>query len=195
MIHLFEADHNFSLKLLWGHWLVYQGKDNKCFGHQQYGSRPRHQVIDAVHKKTLTYDLSRIMHPALLMFDNDACGCFDRIIVALANIAALCLAFPQSAVQMHAKALTGMQYFVKMAHGLLDAFYKVTHLFLLFGMGQGSGASPAIWLTIVICLLLALTAMAPIAMTFMDPWGNIFDERNADSYVDDMSHTCCTGSG
>ena len=32
--------------------------------------------------------------------------------------------------------------------------------------------------------------MAPIAMTFMDPWGNIFDEQNADSYVDDMSLGC-----
>ena len=91
---------------------------------------------------------------------------------------------------MHAKALIGMQYFVKLAHGFSDAFYKVTHLLLLFGMGQGSGASPAIWLTIVICLLSALTAMAPIAMTFMDPWGNIFDEQNADSYVDDTSLGC-----
>ena len=97
VIHLFKADYNFSLKLLWGHWLIYQGEDNKCFGHQQYGSRPHHQAIDAVHKKTLTYDLSRIMHLALLMFDNDASGCFDRIIVALATIAAFCLAFPRSA--------------------------------------------------------------------------------------------------
>ena len=43
-------------------------------------------------------------------------------------------------------------------------------------MGQGSGASPAIWLTIVICLLSALMAMAPIAMTFMDPWQDVLDE-------------------
>ena len=190
VIHLFKADYNFSLKLLWGHRLVYQGEDNKCFGHQQYGSRPQHQAIDAVHKKMLTYDLSRTMHLALLIFDNDASGCFNRIIVALATIAALQLAFPWSAMQMHAKALIGMQYFVKTAHSFLDAFYKVTHLFQLFGMGQGSGASPAIWLTIVICFLSALTAMAPITMTFMDPWGNIFDEQNVESYVDDMSLGC-----
>ena len=113
---------------------------------------------------------------ALLMFDNDASGCFDQIIVALATIAALHLTFPWTAAQMHAKALIGMKYFVKMAHGLSEAFYKVTPSFLLLGMGQGSGASPAIWLTIVICLLSALTAMAPITMTFMDPWQDIFDE-------------------
>ena len=73
-----------------------------------------------------------------------------------------------------------MKYFVKMAHSISEAFYKVTPSFLLFGMGQGSGASPAIWLTIV----------APIAMTFLDPWQDVFDEQNVDSYVDDTSLRC-----
>jgi hypothetical protein len=61
VIHLFEADYNFCLKLLWGCRLVYQGEDNNCFSQQQYGSQPHHQAIDAVHKKTLSYDLSCIM--------------------------------------------------------------------------------------------------------------------------------------
>ena len=91
---------------------------------------------------------------------------------------------------MHAKALIGIKYFVKMAHGISEAFYKVTPSFLLFGMGQGSGVSPVIWLTIVICLLSALTAMAPIAMTFLDPWQDVFDEQNADSYIDNTSLGC-----
>jgi hypothetical protein len=30
VIHLFEADYNFTLKLLWGKRLVYQGEDNNC---------------------------------------------------------------------------------------------------------------------------------------------------------------------
>ena len=190
MIHLFEVDYNFCLKLLWGCHLVYYGEDNKCFGHQQYGSHPQHQAIDAIHKKTLTYDLSCIMRLALLMFDNDASGCFDCIIVALATIAALRLAFPRTATRMYAKVLIGMKYFVKTAHGISEAFYKVTPSFLLFGMGQGSGASPAIWLTIVICLLSASTAMAPITMTFLDPWQDVFGEQNADSYIDDTSLGC-----
>jgi hypothetical protein len=76
VIHLFEADYNFTLKLLWGKRLVYQGEDNNCFGHQQF-ARPGHQSIDAVHKKTLTYDLSRIMAVNLGVFDNDATGCYD----------------------------------------------------------------------------------------------------------------------
>jgi hypothetical protein len=78
VIHLFEADYNLSLKMLWGKQLVYQGEDNNCFGKQkQHGSWPQHQAINAVHMKTLTYDLTRILCLKLIMFNNDATGCFD----------------------------------------------------------------------------------------------------------------------
>jgi hypothetical protein len=127
VIHLFEADYNFTLKLLWGKRLVYQGEDHNCFGHQQF-ARPGHQAIDAVHKKTLTYDLSRIMAVNLGVFDNDASGCYDCIIVALGMIAALRLRMPRGPVQMHAKCLANMKYYVK-----------------------------------------TLTALATVAMTFVDP--------------------------
>jgi hypothetical protein len=89
IIHLFEADYILILKQLWGRQLVYQGEDNKCFGNQQHGLHTKHQAINAVHKKTLLYNVSHIMKTALLMFNNDATGCFDRIIISLATIAAL----------------------------------------------------------------------------------------------------------
>jgi hypothetical protein len=79
---------------------------------------------------------------------------------------------------------------VKMVHGISEGFYRVLRDFLLYGTGQGSGASPAIWLSIVMCMLTVLTALAPMAMSFADPWGDIFEERNADSFVDDTSNGC-----
>jgi hypothetical protein len=175
VIHLFEVDYNFTLKLLWGKRLVYQGEDNNCFGHQQF-ARLGHQSIDAVHKKTLTYDLAQIMVINLAVFDNDASGCYDRIIVALGMIAALHLRMPCGAVRMHAKVLANMKYYVKTAHGISYAFYRAVKEFLLFGTGQGSGASPSVWLTLVVCLLFALTALATVAMAFADPWQELYDE-------------------
>jgi hypothetical protein len=77
--------------------MVYQGEDNNCFGEQQHGSHPRQQAMNAVHMKTLMYDLTRILRLSLITFDNDATGCFDRIIVSLAMIAALRLRMPRSA--------------------------------------------------------------------------------------------------
>jgi hypothetical protein len=54
--------------------MVHQGEDNDCFGKQQHGSRPRHQAINAVPMKTLTYNLTWILRLSLIMFDNDATG-------------------------------------------------------------------------------------------------------------------------
>jgi hypothetical protein len=124
---------------------------------------------------------------SLIMFDNDATGCFDWIIVALTMIAALRLGMPCPAARMHSLALLHMN-FVKTAHGVSEAFYRVLQDFLLYGTGQGSGASPLVWLLIVVVLLMALTMLAPLAMSFADPWGNIFEEQNADSFVDDTSN-------
>jgi hypothetical protein len=83
-----------------------------------------------------------------------------------------------------------MKYFVKMVHGISERFYQVLHDFFSYSTGQGSGASPAVWLSIIVCMLTALTALAPITMSFADPWGDIFEERNADSFVDNMSNGC-----
>jgi hypothetical protein len=98
--------------------MVYQGEDNNCFGKQQHGSQPLHQAINPVHLKTLTYDLTRILRTSLIMLDNDATGCFDRIIVSLAMIAALRLGMPHPAARMHLSVLLHMKYFIKMAHGI-----------------------------------------------------------------------------
>ena len=78
--------------------MVYCGEDNKCFNHQQYGSCPGHQALNAVHKKTLSYNLAHILLVNLAMLDNDATGCYDRIVISLAMICALRLGMPRSAV-------------------------------------------------------------------------------------------------
>jgi hypothetical protein len=73
-----------------------------------------------------------------------------------------------------------MKYFVKTAHGISTEFYRVLHDYPLYGTGQGSGASPSVWLSLVIVLLNSLTILALLAMSFVDPWEDIFEERNAD---------------
>jgi hypothetical protein len=143
-----------SLKLLCGKRMVYQGEDNNCFGKQQHGSWPLHQAINPVHLKTLTYDLTRIQCTSLIMFDNDVTSCcFDCIIVSLAMIAALRLGMPRPVARMHSSVLLHMKYIIKTAHGISDSFYCVLQDYLLYGTGQGSGASQSVWLSLVVILL------------------------------------------
>jgi hypothetical protein len=41
-----------------------------------------------------------------------------------------------------------------------------------------------------VVMLTTLTILAPLSKSFADPWGDIFEERNADSFVDDTSNEC-----
>ncbi len=59
----------------------------------------------------------------------------------------------------------------------------------LFGTGQGSGASPAIWLGLVVILLNSLDRMsredAIPALSFTDPWGDMMESWRVGAFVDD----------
>jgi hypothetical protein len=97
------------------------------------------------------YDLSCILCKSLVMFDNDASGCYDHIVIILSTIVALRLGMPRLACRMQVMALALMKYFVKTMHGISEAYSQTTQSYCLFGNGQGSSGSPSIWLSIVVC--------------------------------------------
>ena len=169
-MHLYEADYNLFLKLQWGSRLVRHGEKHKGLNDQNFGSRKDWTAMDPVLLKQLSYNLSRQSRTNLATFDNDASACYDRIIVALAMLAARRLRMPRNAVQTHAEALRMMRYYVKTVHGISEDCYKGTVFEPLFGTGQGSGASPAAWLTLISILLNTIDRELPDdRMTFLDP--------------------------
>ncbi len=100
-------------------------------------------------------------------FDNDASACFDRIrIVALGMLAARRCGMPNSAIRTHARSLELMKYTVKTVFGISEQSYRGTPFALLFGTGQGSGASPAVWLSLVVILLNTLDRVVPERISF-----------------------------
>ena len=187
IIHLFEADYNFVLKLLWGSRLVRRGEDKKQLNNNQHGSRHDRQGLDPVHLQLISMDLCRILKLDMASFDNDASACYDRIIVALGMLAARRLGMPDNAIRCHAQALEMMKYTVKTIYGISERNYKGTPFEPLFGTGQGSGASPAVWLTLVVILLNTLDRLIESRMTFTSPDRKQLHQRLADAFVDDTS--------
>jgi hypothetical protein len=57
------------------------------------------------------------------MFDNNASGCYDCIVIALSTIMALCLGMPMTVGCMQVMELASMKYFVKTMHGIAEASY------------------------------------------------------------------------
>jgi hypothetical protein len=74
---------------------------------------------------------------------------------------------PKNAIRSHANnSLELMKYSVKTVYGISDTTYSGTPVEPLFGTGQGSGASPAVWLTLVVVLLNTLYRIVPDRMSF-----------------------------
>ena len=138
---------------MWGKRLVRRAVDYDFLHPGQHGSTPSRATIDPIMLTQLTTDLCRVLKHNIVRFDNDASACYDRIIVNLAMLAARRCGMPLNAIQTHAEALQFMRYAVKTVHGISEENYSGTPFAPLFGTGQGSGASPAVWLSLVVLLM------------------------------------------
>lgn len=187
IIHLFEADFNFLLKIIWGSRLVQRAVEFNLLHDGQFGSVPRKTTMDPIMLTQLTTDLSRILKVNVARFDNDASACYDRIIVALGMMAARRCGMPDNAISTHASALQFMKYTVKTVYGVSIENYEGTPLEPLFGTGQGSGASPAVWLSLVVILLHTLERLVPDRTAFESPNKCLTHSRLVDAFVDDTS--------
>ena len=187
IIHLFEADYNLFLKLTWGSRLVRRAVKMKLLNDGQHGSTPGKTTMEPIMLTQLTADMSRLLKINYARFDNDASACFDRIIVALGMLAARRCGMPFQAVRTHARSLELMRYMVKTVHGVSEKSYTGTPFAPLFGTGQGSGASPAVWLTLVVVLLNTLERVSPLRMSFRSPDGVNVHSRLVDAFVDDTA--------
>jgi hypothetical protein len=187
IIHLFEADFNFFLKLAWGSRLVKRTVELDLLNDGQHGSVPRRTALDPIMLTQLTTDLCQLLKHNMARFDNDASACYDRIIVALGMLAARRCGMPDNAIKTPADALRLMKYIVKTIFGISEDNYHGTPFAPLFGTGQGSGASPAVWLTLVVILMNTLDHIIPERMEFHSPDSTTRHSRLIDAFVDDTS--------
>jgi hypothetical protein len=184
IIHLFEADFNFVLKLIWGRRLVRHAEQRGWLGSDQHGSRPGRQAIDCVLEKRLLYDFARLSKTSLVTIDNDAASCYDRIVKTVAMVACQGAGLPAKTATMHNLVHYQMVHRVKTAHGTSEDTYTGSVGDPLEGTGQGSGASPAIWLLLSSTLLRALARLAP-GIRAMSPDGEVKTRITSIFYVDD----------
>ncbi len=183
IIMLYEADFNFVLKLVWGRRLVRHAEVYRCLGTENKGSRSGYQTTDALLEKLFLYEYARLTRTSLITVDNDAKSCYDRILKPLAMIACIALGLPVLAAAMHNRTHHGMEHSIRTRHGTLRP-YMGTDEVPLEGTGQGSGASPAIWLLYSVSLLRAFQQFTP-GMSVSSPFESLLVTILAIFYVDD----------
>ena len=181
IIHLFEADCNLLLKLMWGSRLGRRALHMDLLNDGQHGYVPGRTAMDPIMLNQLTTDMCRVLLCNYVRFDNDALACFDRIIVALGMLAARRCGMPTRAVQTHAQSLELMQYTVKTVYGISEHSHQGTPFEPLFGTGQGSGESPAVWLSLVVILLNTLEKVVPERIWFQSHDGSLEHRQLVDA--------------
>ena len=117
VIHLYEADYNAILKIIWARKVVWHAHDNDILNNGQAGSRPGRNAIDVVVQKDQKYLFSRLTKTNIATMDNDAKSCYDRILCNLAMLISQYFGISNSLASVQAKTLRNMKFRLRTAIG------------------------------------------------------------------------------
>jgi hypothetical protein len=95
ILALFESDFNQAKRLVIGRKLMHYLEDFDMLSSMQDESRPGRQCISVVLKNVLSHDYMRLTRKTAALIENDAIGCYDRLVNNLILILLKKLGFPQ----------------------------------------------------------------------------------------------------
>ena len=134
IIHLFEANYNFLLALVFGHQLMGFACKPCGLNESQYGSMNDKQAQSPILNKILTYDYFRLKQENGATSEFDTSANYDSILPAIAVIACQQLGLVEKAADLLFSSLKDLKHRPKTAYGLL-AEYGPTEELPLFGSG------------------------------------------------------------
>jgi hypothetical protein len=186
VIHLFEADFNLIVGLLFGRRAMHHSVDNHLLHTGQYG-RPGGECQDAAFAKILHNHMAHYSKTPLGQFESDAASCFDRIVMAFCFAVLSVWGAPTPALRMWEQTLYSIVHSVKTALGLSKDTYSYSTTSPIIGPGQGSMGGPAACSTITSPLLTAMDRLAH-GLTFTSPDQQVHYETRAKMFIDDNSN-------
>ena len=101
--------------------------------------------IDPVFLEELQFELSRLTRRTMAQTNYDAKLCYDRIIPNLAMVTSQTYGVPKSVTASNAETVLHASYHIRTDLGLAEEGYSHSSEHPIYGTGQGSGNSPAIW--------------------------------------------------
>lgn len=178
IIQLFEGDFNGALKYLLGRKLMRYITSLGIIDNGTYGSRLGKTANEAILTLQVVQDNHRIWKRNMALLFNDADGCYDRIPPNLGEIALRRIGCPKSIASTHTITQRRMKHYVKTAFGTSEGYIQyqekikrvlregigmmgmiIALLGPIGGVGQGGGASPIIWLAVLLIMIEAYKKM------------------------------------
>jgi hypothetical protein len=159
-VALQESDFNQSNWLLIGRPLLHRLEDTCAIPDIQHGFRPSKLCQSAVLNKVLTFEIHRYRKQTLAYIENDALGCYDRIVNPLALLFLRILGLAPTFIASLATTWETTYHRIKTIYGISNHQYTNSSQYLLYGPGQGSTIGPFLWL---LCFILIFSSLSPNA--------------------------------
>ena len=147
IIELLDAAYNGALMIFIGRKMVHHAKKKECLHPSNYGSVPGRTAQSAVLHKKLSIDVIKQKRESGAVFECDATGCYDRILPNLQTIHTRRIGLTKNAALTMSKSLKQMKRYVRTKFGQSKKHIKTNSSKVLYGIGQGSGGGPGVWLT------------------------------------------------
>jgi len=110
---------------------------------------------------------------------------FDRVIPSLATLTSYAYGIPLQACLCLYNTTLNFKHHIRTGYGISNSWYTSTPTKPLHECGQGSGASPIIWLFANNTILSATTRLFSPGAKLFNPSGPIAANRSFDAFVDD----------
>jgi hypothetical protein len=189
VIHLFEADYNLVIGLIFGRRALYSGVANEML-HKSQWAQPGRQCADVVVMRELTLAMATMLKISLGGFENDAAACYDRLLMNMMGAAFERMGVPEGLLRLQEEVLLNVKHYLKTAFGITTESYTSDSSSQIFGVGQGSKAGPVSWARVSSLLFQAQEILGQ-GVQFTYPDRRIQHVRHCDAFVDDTTSYLC----
>jgi hypothetical protein len=156
IIQLLEADLIQVLRIAFARNITRLTKDHEgIISEHQYG-RAHKTYMTPVLNKLLTIQILIQKKVEGIVFENDAKGCYDRIISGIALACLKWIAYSSNYVRTLGLLWAQFEHYISTGYGVSDKTYPSTPEKLIYGIGQGGCASPILWALLNQLLITAL---------------------------------------
>jgi hypothetical protein len=183
VIHLFEADFNLLVGLIFGRPTIHNAIDHQRLHPNQFGKKGG-ECMDAAISKTLHNITATYTKTPLNQFESVATACFDRIVMVFAMLCFYAYGCPMILIHFWLGVLTHHCHQVKTSHGISSGSYSSTPESPIHGPGQGSRGGPGACVVSTSVFLYALDQLAQ-GVTFSDPSQTRLYRNTAAMFIDD----------
>jgi hypothetical protein len=189
LIHLFEADFNLIIGILFGRQAMYHQVDNRLLNTSQFGRPggecPNASITKVFHNLTLL----SLTHTPMGQFENDATACFDREVMKFVLACYHSTGAPLGPLKMWEQVLYNIVHKVKTGFGLSNEGYIFSSDSPIYGPGQGSRGGPGSCATMTSVLIDGMPRLCN-GLQFTNPAQQLQYTATVKMFIDDISN--CT---